>query len=150
MSPGKARAIRHEDVPACVELMRGNVPRYFTAQELAEFADRLTTRTSPFFAIEDGGEIVACGGYRVDEARGEAGLNWGMVKRDLHRRGLGSLLLTERLAMIAREPHVRAVVLDTSQHSRAFYERHGFRAVAETADGYAPGLDRIDMRLDVG
>ena len=59
---------------------------------------------------------------------------------------LAATSTAERLAMIGREPQVRAVVLDTSQLSRPFYERHGFRAVAETPDGYGPGLDRIDMR----
>jgi predicted GNAT family N-acyltransferase len=150
MSAARARAIRTEDITACVELMRGNVPRYFTEGELDDFEGWLAVRSSPFLVIEEGGEIVACGGYHVDESKGEAGLNWGMVRRSEHRHGLGSLLLAERLSMIAREPRVQAVVLDTSQHSRPFYERHGFRAVAETPDGYGPGLDRIDMRLGPG
>ncbi len=150
MSGPRARAIRSEDIDACIELMRGNVPRYFTEGELDEFAGWLSAGRSPFLVVEEGGEIVACGGYRIDDTRGEAGLTWGMVRRDRQRHGLGSLLLAERLAMIAREAQVRAVVLDTSQLSRPFYERHGFRAVAETPDGYGPGLDRIDMRLELG
>ncbi len=73
MSAARARAIGARDVPACIELMRGNVPRYFTASELAEFERWLPARTSPFLVVEDGGEIVACGGYHLDGARGEAG-----------------------------------------------------------------------------
>jgi predicted GNAT family N-acyltransferase len=142
--------MRAEDIATCVELMRGNVPRYFTEGELDDFEGWLATRTSPFLVVEDDAQIVACGGYRVDEAKREAGLTWGMVRRSEHRRGLGSLLLAERLSMIAREPRVRAIVLDTSQHSRPFYERHGFRAVAVTPGGYGPGLDRVDMRLELG
>lgn len=39
------------------------------------------------------------------------------------------------------------VALDTSQHTRPFYERLGFRTVRVTPDAYAPGLHRYDMRL---
>jgi ribosomal protein S18 acetylase RimI-like enzyme len=146
----RARPIDAQDIPACLALMRGNVPRYFSEQDLADFGPWLAARTSPFLVLVEDERIVACGGYRVDAATGEAGLTWGMVEREDQRRGLGSLLLRERLAMIEGEPGVRAVVLDTSQHSRGFFERHGFRAVAETPDGYGPGLDRIDMRLEIG
>ena len=105
-SVARARAARAQDIPACVGLMGGNVPRYFTAGEPAEFEPWLRADSSPFLVVELGGEIVACGGYTVDESRCEPA-------------------------------------------QRGFYERHGFRAVAETPDGYGPGLDRIDMRLSV-
>ncbi len=41
------------------------------------------------------------------------------------------------------------VVLDTSQHSRGFFERFGFQQVARHRDGYGPGLDRCEMRLEL-
>lgn len=43
-----------------------------------------------------------------------------------------------------------AVELDTSQHTRGFYERVGFRVERVVPDGYAPGLDRCDMCLALG
>lgn len=128
--------------------MRGNVPRFFAPHELEEFRRWLAGTPSRYLVVEREQEVVACGGYAVEGER--AGLVWGMVARGLHRQGIGSLLLRARLDAIAREPGVRAVVLDTSQLSRPFYERHGFAVVAETPDGYAPGLHRIDMRLELG
>ncbi|MDQ1158461.1 hypothetical protein QE385_002788 [Sphingomonas sp. SORGH_AS 950] len=47
----------------------------------------------------------------------------------------------------AGEAGVREVRLDTSQHSRAFYERLGFGTDGVTTGGCGPGLDRYDMIL---
>ncbi|WP_258078827.1 hypothetical protein [Xanthomonas arboricola] len=46
-------------------------------------------------------------------------------------------------------PDVRRVILDTSQHTRQFYARFGFVVQQVTVDGYAPGLERWDMALDL-
>lgn len=73
---------------------------------------------------------------------------WGMVQGALHHRGLGTLLLGERLRLIRRQG-AREVVLDTTQHARGFYERHGFKVVRHQPDSYGPGLDRYDMRLEI-
>lgn len=71
---------------------------------------------------------------------------WGMVDRTRHRQGIGTTLVRVRLHRAA-QAGVREVRLDTSQHSRAFYERLGFQAGSVMADGYGPGLDRCDMVL---
>jgi ribosomal protein S18 acetylase RimI-like enzyme len=75
-----------------------------------------------------------------------AGLTWGMVASGDQRKGIGSLLLRARLdrLMAGGATEVR---LDTSQHSRAFYEHHGFVVVSIEPDGYRPGLDRWNMQL---
>ena len=42
---------------------------------------------------------------------------------------------------------VTLVHFDTAQHSRGFYERHGFVVERYTQDGYDPGIDPIDLTL---
>jgi predicted GNAT family N-acyltransferase len=69
-----------------------------------------------------------------------------MVARERHGTGLGRLLLEARLERIRRDPVADAVALNTSQHTRGFYERHGFATELVTPGGFAPGLDRCDMR----
>ena len=148
MRPPSVRALRPQDAAACIEAMRSNTPEFFADSEVADFERLLPARRSPYLVIDD--EVLgvaACGGYHVDLQAGTAGLSWGMVHRVRHRRGLGSVLLEHRLAAIAAQPRIREVRLDTSQHSRPFYERFGFETVAALEDGYAPGLHRYDMRL---
>jgi ribosomal protein S18 acetylase RimI-like enzyme len=150
MSYDRLRAFLESDIDACVALMRNNTPEFFTRSELAGFEGWLRSNTSPYLVIEDDrSQLIACGGYRVDVGDKSAGLTWGMVARSKHRQGIGSLLLRERLKRIAADGRVLDVVLDTSQHSRGFFQRHGFRVVSIQADGYGPGLDRCDMPLSL-
>ncbi|WP_293655861.1 hypothetical protein [uncultured Paenibacillus sp.] len=41
------------------------------------------------------------------------------------------------------------MTIETSQYSRAFFERFGFIAERVVPDGFAPGLDLVEMELDV-
>ncbi|HUA10974.1 MAG TPA: GNAT family N-acetyltransferase [Solirubrobacteraceae bacterium] len=146
MSELRARELAREDVAACIAVMRSNTPLFFAPQELAEYEGWMRRSPLPYIVVTSDEEIVACGGYRIEPATRVAGLTWGMVRRDAQRRGAGTFLLRERLARI-RAAGALTLELDTSQRSRAFFERFGFAAFRETADGYAPGLDRIEMRL---
>ncbi|MGN7917395.1 GNAT family N-acetyltransferase [Lysobacter sp. ESA13C] len=151
MSAPGLRRYRVEDRAACLALFDGNMPEYFAAVERDEFIetlDEVDDGIVGYWVIELEGEgIVACGGYAAtDEDASIAVLFWGMVRRDLHRRGLGERLLLERLRRIDADPAFAATVLETTQHSRAFYARHGFQAVREQRNGIALGLDLVDMR----
>ncbi len=66
-----------------------------------------------------------------------------------HGRGWGDALLRHRLDLIAREPVFRWVEIETSQFSRGFFERYGFERRRTVADGFAPGIDLIEMALDM-
>ncbi|MEE7547652.1 GNAT family N-acetyltransferase, partial [Xanthomonas sp. Kuri4-1] len=46
--------------------------------------------------------------------------------RWLHRQGLGTILLLAWLEALRLRPDIEQVVLDTSQHTQAFYARFGF------------------------
>lgn len=141
------RRFREGDAPACVSVMRGNTPEFFTEAELSDFAPWLASRISPYFVVQDPtGRLVACGGYCLHAQDRWAGLTWGMVARGEQRKGIGSVLLRVRLESLV-DVGATNVRLDTSQHSRVFYERHGFVVVSIQRDGYRPGLDRCEMQL---
>lgn len=144
------RAYTPADRVACLALFDGNTPAFFAEVERGDFATFLDQEDKAYFVIEDGGRIVACGGYETEhDDAALACFCWGMVARDRHRMGLGERLARERLARIAADPRYTGVILDTTPMSRGFFERLGFTAVKTTPDGYAPGYDRIDMRLDL-
>lgn len=147
----RARDYTPADREACLAVFDSNVPEFFVSPERPAFAAFLDALPGPYLVVEDpSGTLVGCAGYAVEPGTTRADLCWGMVRRERHGTGLGRLLLEERLARIRADPGVDAVRLDTSQHTRGFYEQYGFVAEQVVPDGYAPGLDRCEMRLRLG
>jgi ribosomal protein S18 acetylase RimI-like enzyme len=149
MTDARIRGYAPADRAACLTLFDGNMPTFFAPDERAEFAAFLDAQATDwaFRIVERGGAIVACGGHRVAADGETAGFCWGMVDRRLHRTGLGRILTQARLDAARATPGVRQVRLDTSQQTQGFYARFGFVVERVVPDGYAPGLDRVDMLL---
>jgi predicted GNAT family N-acyltransferase len=132
------------DEAACFEIFDGNTPPFFDPTERPDLVIFLEKPPCPFFVLEQDGQVIACGGYCKQE-NGDIVLAWGMVRRDLHKNGLGSLLLVKRIERILAEDPQTRIVVDTSQHTCAFFERHGFKITGQQNNYYGPNLHRIDM-----
>lgn len=147
----RIRPWRPEDRDLGLELFDSNVPRFFAAQEQQDFLDFVDDLPGPYFVLEDAaGQAVGCGGYAAAEGDPSvAVLCWGMVRGDRHRAGLGTVLLTGRLDRIAADPAFRSAAIETTQHSRGFFARHGFVQTRQVPDGFAPGMDLVEMTLDL-
>ena len=146
----RIRDYRAADRDACLAIFDSNVPRYFRPHERSDFLAFLDELPGPYLVVEDDdGRVTGCGGWALESDGRTAALCWGMVDRARHGRGIGSMLLRERLRRIEAHPTASAVILNTSQHTRGFYENLGFALRHLVADGYAPGLDRADMRLEL-
>lgn len=65
------------DRDACLHLFDTNVGDFFVEEERAGFEEFLDGLPGPYFVGEEDGEVVACGGYAVDED-GEADLCWAV------------------------------------------------------------------------
>lgn len=150
------RSYTPDDRAACLDLFGSNTPAYFDPAERALFEAFLDGQPQPYFVLEEGGQIIACGGVAIhpDLAAGvalsptSAGLTWGMAARGWHGRGVGTRLLRGRLDWIrAHRPEVQEVHLATSQLTQGYYARQGFRVVRRDPDGFAPGLDKVEMVL---
>ena len=135
------------DQDSCIEIFKSNTPKFFGVDELADFRNFLDTLPCPYYVLTRNNEVLACGGYGVDHKKNTIVLAWGMARVDVHRQGLGTFLLIERLKQIYKEYGDTIVEVDTSQHSKGFFERFGFEAGNVTEDYYAPGLHRVDMQL---
>ncbi len=144
-----ARPYEPKDRAACLALFDSNVPRFFDPTEKAGYERFLDRLDSPYQVIERDGRVVACGGLAVERDGRTATLCWGMVEGGLHGRGVGTALTGARLAAARATPGVEVVRLDTGRWTTGFYERFGFVLETVTPDGYAPGSDRHDMRLDL-
>lgn len=137
-----------DDLESCLAIFDRNVPRYFDPSDREEFSAFLRSVPGVYLvgSVQDRG-VVACGGWYVREADPVAGLTWGMVDPSLQGKGLGRALLEERLRQIREDGRARVIRLRTTQRVQGFFERAGFMKKETLADGFGPGLDRVDMEL---
>jgi ribosomal protein S18 acetylase RimI-like enzyme len=141
------RPYRPSDRAACMAVFNSNVGGSFIESERAQFARYLDELPGPYFVVEDGNEIIACGGFAPGDDPRTADLCWGMVRYDRQRSGIGNVLTTHRIEEIRKTNMFRDVMLRTSQDTEAFYERLGFKTERIVENGIAPGMDTYEMRL---
>ncbi len=145
-----SRPYTPSDYSACLALFESNLPKFFAQEERAEFCQFLegvNNSEPPYLVLVSDDMVIACGGLAIEPDKRQARLAWGMVDRAYHRRGLGTLLLQARLEQARAVTNIDELALETSQHSRGFYERFGFKVVKIIPDGFGAGLDRWDMTL---
>lgn len=135
------------DKEACMDIFMSNTPRYFGVEEADDFRKFLDAPVCDFFVVTQDDKIVACGGHGYHDKKEAFVLAWGMVRSNLHKHGLGKFLLAERLKKIYSDSGESLVKIETSQHSRGFFERFGFAATNTIENHFAPGIDRVDMEL---
>jgi len=146
------------DRAACLRIFRSNMPKFFTEQELDDFAGWLNAVESPlgreadddvahYYVGEVADGVMACGGWGIRAGADHATLIWGMVDAMRHGTGLGDALTRYRIAAFRAAYPAMPMTIDTSHHTAGFYERLGFCTEKFTEDGYAPGLHRHDMRM---
>ncbi|HEU4753468.1 MAG TPA: GNAT family N-acetyltransferase [Armatimonadota bacterium] len=145
----RCRLFLPRDRARCLAVFDSNCPPFFSPGERSQFAAFLARVPGRYLVVEEAREVVACGGLAPSRAPGEARMCWGMVRRDRHLRGIGRILLLARLALACRDAAFTSISLDTSQHTFRFYERFGFFTLSVAPDGYGPGMDRYEMRLDL-
>ena len=143
----RIRPYAPSDRSACLALFDSNTPDFFAPHERNEFAGFLDRSSATMLVLEtSGGELVGCGGYYIRAESTDGGLAWGMIARRWHRRGAGRTLLRSRLRAL-KTAGAGSVTVHTSQHSRGFFEREGFEEVRVVLDGFAPGIDMVELRL---
>lgn len=145
------------DFDACVAAFKSNMPQYFLPEELDDYANWLRNygngiaykpgSEEHYFVAEEDGLLVACGGVFMEKENNMAGMVWGMVDQRLHRRGIGRKFLLYRIQFIRAHCDTCKIRLDTTQHSRPFFEKFGFTVVKFTENGYGEGMHRYDMLL---
>lgn len=139
----ETRPYSAEDRRACLDILAENAPEFFVSRDRESFNEFLSNLPGPYFVVESGSSVVACGGWALGSG-GEAALTWGMVRRALHRKGIGRSLLRYRLDSIRRETDATLVRINTVQLVQGFFAREGF-VVNVDPNGFGPGLDRVTM-----
>ena len=134
------------DRDACLALFDSNVPEFFQAWERPAMEAFLDALPGPYLVVEDGAEVVACGGV-ASEGDGVASLCWTVVRRERQGEGVGRRLLEACHTEARQLPGVRRIRLDTIPTVAPFFRKLGYRVVSVDTDGYAPGMDRVNMAM---
>ncbi|MEO9467758.1 GNAT family N-acetyltransferase [Parasphingorhabdus sp.] len=132
------------DRDACLAIFDSNIPDYFDQSERDMFADFLNGPSGFYFVIAQDGQVCACGGY-AKEDRGQARFTWGMAERGRHGQGLGRLLAEHRLAEITASGLFQEIELFTTPIIAPFFQKFGFTVKETRKDGFAPGMDQVQM-----
>ncbi|WP_118976375.1 GNAT family N-acetyltransferase [Taibaiella koreensis] len=139
------RAYQDTDGEAVLALLRSNTPDYFAPEEEQDLVLYLQRDAEHYFVLEDGGRLVACGGFNLWEEGAIARISWDMVQPEGQGKGWGSALVRFRLQEIKKIPTVTTIVVRTSQLAFRFYERFGFRTQEIVTDYWAPGYNLYHM-----
>jgi N-acetylglutamate synthase-like GNAT family acetyltransferase len=138
----------------CINAFESNIPPYFAESEKQDFEVFLTKLESNanrtrFYVVCYNNKIIGCGGFGDKNNNGIISLAWGLIHKDFHKMGYGEKLLKYRLEQIKLLKPKFDVIVDTTQYSYVFFEKHGFETKKITNDYYAIGLHRYDMTFKI-
>lgn len=142
------RPFQPADAEPLLTVFAKNVPDAFDENEVAEYADFLTTNTDPYFVAERDGRVVGACGYYIRPDHQTARIVWILADPASRGLGVGGALLRHTLRLIRQQPGIRTVESQTSQVAYRFFEKFGFRLVSTQPDYWAPGLDLYIMTTD--
>ncbi len=135
-----------------MRIFDSNCPDTFLEQEREEFGQWLKHKTDkhPYWVLIAYEQAVGCGGiytnyHKKSKYDSEVGLAWGMILKSEQRKGYGKKLFIYRLNYLKKKYPNKTIVLRTSQHTNAFFEKFGFSTVDFTKDGWDQGLDFYEM-----
>ena len=139
------RSWREEDREACLSIFDANCPDFFAPNERGDYATFLDDAPAGYEVCEIAGRVVgACGLIRHDDGSGS--LNWILIDPDTQGSGIGSAMM-ERVVSLARSSGLASLNIAASHKSAAFFERFGAVVTERIADGWGPGMDRVNMTL---
>lgn len=147
-----------KDRESCIAIFQSNLPRFFDASELSYFLlwlDGLDAQQISYFnarfmnyhVIENNGQPVGCGGIYRRKTEDKIVMAWGMIHSQHHRKGLGKTLFSFRLNEARKLFPNDSIIMDTSQHTVAFYVKQGFVILSETLHGYGEGLHKYELEF---
>jgi N-acetylglutamate synthase-like GNAT family acetyltransferase len=122
-----------DDRAQCLAVFDSNVPHSFDIRERGNFESFLDDGPGQYLVLEHEDAVVGCGGWAPEADAGMFRLNWGMVKREMHRMGIGKFLLLYRLRELAKTGAER-VRLSAPQNSAGFFQKQGFKVQSSEND----------------
>jgi len=134
-----------DDFNACIDIFDANCPEFVALIERQDYEEFLEDQPKSYEVCEVAGQVIGVFGLS-GESKIEKRLDWIMVGTKDQGMGVGAKIM-ERVIHLGRKSNTRTVGLATSQKVAPFFERYGATTISTTKDGWALGLDRVDMVL---
>lgn len=131
--------------PKLLELLALNVPQYFAREEMEDFSLYLDNEVELYYMALLDNQIVGAGGINFEENRTIAKISWDFIHPEYHQLGIGTILLTHRLALLQTMKEVKTIMVRTSQFAYPFYQKNGFVLMETVKDYWAKGFDLYRM-----
>lgn len=143
------RPYESTDLEKVLELFRSNIPKYFGPVEEPGLRDFLAKFTDNYFVCDIEDAVIGAGGFAANSDRKTISLCWGMIHAEFLGMGFGRELTEFRIREALKVHGAKPILISTSQHTRGFYEKLGFRLMKHVTDGFGPGIDICEMRLEI-
>lgn len=143
------REFRPDDREGCLAVLDANTPDYFAPVERAAFEEFLDNPPGTYLVLVDDGRVVGCGGYFTLPETRDARTSWGMVHPDYKGRGLDKRLFQARLDAVRERGDADRICVITAPKTESFFARYGFEVTRREKDGNAPGIDLVEMWLEL-
>lgn len=128
LPPVLVRPLKNEDVATCHEIYRLNEPTHFPPGYFEHFSQALTNGKTLFMVVEEKGKVLGFAGIcmHTEPAQNSVGLTFGMVHPDAQRRGIGTVLLLARLAVLPIPRSGYILYMSPIANSQPFFRQFGF------------------------
>ena len=140
------RAYSSADFNDCMVIFDTNCPTFFAPNERMGFEHYLAGLPATYVVYLTGDKIMGSYGTWVDPGNMRGHLSWMMIDASVQRQGLGSVMM-ERVLQEFSAANAAIINIAASQKSAPFFARFGARELSRKAEGWGPGLDRVDMEL---
>ena len=134
------------DFATCMAIFDTNCPTFFAPNERMSFEQFLMGAPSTYMVCFEEEKILGSYGTWVNPGNMSGHLFWMMIDASGQRRGIGTAMM-ERALQECRSGEATIVRIAASQKSAPFFARFGAREISHKAEGWGPGLDRVDMEL---
>jgi len=130
------RPLKNEDIAICHEIYRLNEPTHFPSGYFEHFCQALTNGKTLFIVVEEEGKVLGFAGVcmHTEPAQNSVGLTFGMVHPEAQRRGIGTVLLLARLAVLPTPKSGYCLYMSSIANSQPFFRQFGFGFVQHFRD----------------
>jgi len=135
----------------CLSLFDENCPEFFAENEREDYVDFLANRVSNnnvsnYYVGIQAGQVVAAFGVTIAAGGLRARLSWILVSKEFKGKGFGAQMMGFA-KNVALEKKRMVIDIAASNLSAPFFAKFGARELSTIANGWGPGMHRVDMEL---
>lgn len=147
MKSYKIRPYLPQDFDELIHIFKTNVPDSFAETEIADLKTYLQEEIQDYFVITENNQILGAAGINYDDDQITARLSWDFMDQKKDHKGAGTAITQHRIDLIRKLPHIKRLIVRTSQFAEGFYKKQGFITIERVPDYWAKGYDLIFMEF---